>query len=293
MTGQPRIYHVAVPNPDGEGTHRIACYEWGDRQNSKVVICIHGLTRNSRDFDFLARSLASDYRVIAMDMPGRGKSDPLARKEWYQNGVYAQDVLAVFHHLSLQKVQWVGTSMGGLIGMIIASIPQSPITRMVLNDIGAAIPVSGLKRIAEYVRLPLTFAHRDEITQHLRSILKPFGISDEEAFQHLVEHGIETTEEGRYRLNYHPAIGESFADAFLHAEDETAEINIWPIWEMVPCPVLLLRGQKSDIFPLPVAKRMMHNRPDTELIEFPDVGHAPSLTDEAQISVIRQWLDKN
>lgn len=285
----PRLQFFDAPNPHGtEGTHRIAFYEWGSPY-APPIFCVHGLTRNGRDFDHLARRLSQHYRILAIDMPGRGKSGRLTTITWYENGVYMQDALALAAHLRLERFDWIGTSMGGMIGMMIAAFAPEKISRLVLNDIGALIPKEGLSRIGEYVGKKSTFFSFLEAENHLRALFAPFGIRDEAHWKHFVEHSFVRHGDGSAQFAYDPAIGDAFRLA-ASCMEQLEDISLWMLWESIACPALILRGVESDILRHDVAVKMCAMKENATLVEFPGVGHAPSLMEDGQIAVICDWL---
>lgn len=289
---EPRLHFFDAPNPFGDaGSHRLAFYEWGNPY-APVIMCLHGLTRNARDFDFLAPALTEHYRVIAVDIPGRGKSGEFARSEWYDNSVYMQDILHLTEHLNIPRFDWIGTSMGGLIGMLIASLVPDKITRLVLNDIGAMLPKEGLLRIASYVGIQHCFANRGAAENALRLIMAPFGIREESHWQHVFRHSLVENKDGTVSLAYDPAIADNFKK-LAGDMGEITDIELWMLWEEVNCPALILRGAESDILPRTVAEKMIAVHEGVTLVEFAGIGHAPTLMEQDQITAITRWLDKH
>lgn len=272
---------VRCNNPHGQ--HEIAYTHWGDAQNPKVVMCLHGLTRNSRDFDYLAGMLATEYRVICLDVVGRGDSDYLSHAVDYCYSVYIHDVLTVLNQLQITQVDLIGTSMGGLIGMSLAALPDSPVKRLVLNDVGPILPQPALQRIADYLRMPSFIARNlEEVEAYIRYIYAPFGKLTDEQWRHLARHSTRLLDSGSFRFAYDPAIVQTFQ------YKET--VNLWPIWTEVEQPVLLLRGAESDLLLPDLVQQMQASRPDMHVVEFAGVGHAPILMSADQIEVIRSWL---
>lgn len=286
----PRLQYFDAPNPHGAGgTHKLAFYEWGSPY-APPIICVHGLTRNGRDFDFLARALNEHYRVIAIDMPGRGQSEPLRDIRWYENGTYMQDVLALMERMNLEKFDWIGTSMGGIIGMMIASLVPDKITRLVLNDVGAVLPKEGLLRIGEYVGKQPKFTSMDEATTYIRRIMAPFGVQEDAHWAHVYEHSFIRHDDGSVAFAYDPGIGDAFRLAASEIE-KLEDISLWMLWESITCPTLILRGAESDILTHDVAAEMCAMHSDATLVEFDGIGHAPTLLDDAQIRSITDWLE--
>jgi pimeloyl-ACP methyl ester carboxylesterase len=265
--------------------HRLAYTEWGDPANERVLFCVHGLTRNGRDFDHLAKALAEKYRVICPDVIGRGRSDWLDDPADYVYELYIHHMLQLIEHLGKKEVSWLGTSMGGLIGMLLASYKPDLISRLILNDVGPFIPREALERIAKYVGITKEFANIEEVEQYLRIALAPFGITKDEDWLELTLHSIYVREDDAICLNYDPAIAENF-------KTNIQDVNLWKLWEEIKIPTLILRGQNSDILSAETARTMVETKSaeQVKLVEFPGVGHAPALFDEAQISVIKNWL---
>lgn len=277
------------------GFHRIAYTEWGQRHNPHTVVCMHGLTRNGRDFDFLAERLQPRYRVLCPDAPGRGKSDWLPQAAQYNYQQYMADAAALIARASAPladagdeaawMLDWVGTSMGGLIGLMLASMPHSPINKLVLNDVGPEVPASALNRLGEYVGKDPAFETLDAFEAYLRQVHAPFGPLSDAQWRHLAEHS-HRMEDGAYRSNYDPAIGEAFAQPLRE------NVELWSLWEQIKIPVLVLRGAQSDLLTPETVARMQAVRPDIELAEFEGVGHAPALMDEEQMRIIEAFLSR-
>jgi pimeloyl-ACP methyl ester carboxylesterase len=267
-----------------EGT-RIGYVEWGPGDAAHSVICVHGLTRNGRDFDALGEALASrGFRVIAVDVVGRGRSSWLADPRQYLVPVYAAQLKLVVEVLGLGAVDWVGTSMGGLIGMVLAAGQPQLIRRLVLNDIGPFVPMAALQQLRTYVGVNPQFANLDEAETYLRSIHAGFGPLSDSQWRQLTRDSVVAEEGGGVRLHYDPAIGEAYADL---AE---ADIDLWELWDQIRCPVLLLRGGDSPLLTAAVAERMGGSGPHARLVTFEGIGHAPALVTADQISVVTSWL---
>ncbi len=274
-------------NLDSRGFHAIAYTEWATPGRRSDVICVHGLTRNGRDFDFLASALHDNRRFICPDIAGRGDSDWLADTGDYGYPVYLSDMAALIARLDTDRVDWIGTSMGGIIGMMLASQPNTPIRSLVVNDIGPFLPKAALTRISGYVGHDGDFSSLDAVETYLRQVHAPFGPLTDKQWSHLTRHGAREVDEGRWRLHYDPAIGTAFKAA------ATDDVDLWAIWDRIRCPVLVLRGTDSDILSSDTAAEMVRRGPPVELVEFPDIGHAPALMDDSQIAIIREWLNSN
>jgi pimeloyl-ACP methyl ester carboxylesterase len=266
------------------GFHRLAYNEWGQASAQPAVICVHGLTRNGHDFDYLARALAGDGRnVFCPDVVGRGRSDWLANPADYNYAQYLIDLTALIARTGAESVDWVGTSMGGLIGMLLAAEANTPIRRLVINDIGPLIPLAGLRRIGAYVGQSPVFDDLEGVEKYMREAYAPFGDLSDENWRHLARYGVRTTPSNKLSLAWDPAI----AQPFLAAQQD---VDLWLAYDRIRCPVLLLHGLLSDVLPTPVAQEMTRRGPRAELVEFLKIGHAPALMDPTQIGIITGFL---
>ena len=266
------------------GFHRIAYFEWGDPANDRVLVCVHGLTRRGRDFDDLARVLERRYRVICVDLPGRGRSDWLPLAAGYQPTTYIQDMAALIARLGVEQVDWLGVSLGGLMGMMLAAQPKTPIRRLVLDDIGGYVGLEALQQIARYVGQDPAFPDRAGLEAYMREVNVGYGPLTDAQWAHLVENGHRIDEAGRWRQHYDPKLAEPFKAGF------SEPVALWPLWDAIACPVLILRGTLSDILTEETAAEMVSRKPGTTLVEFDGVGHAPMLMAEDQISAVSDWL---
>ena len=270
------------------GFHQMAYVEWGAADNPKVLVCVHGLTRNGRDFDFLAQALATDYRVICPDIVGRGKSDWLANKSLYVMPQYCADMVTLLARLNVETVDWLGTSMGGLIGMALAAQPGNPIRRLVLNDVGPVITAVSLARIGDYLGTPPRFDRLEQAEAYVRTVSAPFGALTDDQWRHLTVHVVRETEDGKIEFVYDPGIAQVYRQGQLFSGGK--DVELWPLFDAITCPTLLLRGETSDLLTLQTAQAMTQRGPHAKLIEIPGVGHAPMLMDEAQIAPVRDFL---
>jgi pimeloyl-ACP methyl ester carboxylesterase len=264
---------------------RMVYTDWGDIDNPRLLICVHGLTRCGRDFDTLAEALADDYRVICPDVIGRGLSDWLDDQAGYGIPTYAQHMLALLAHLGAAKVDWLGTSMGGLIGMALAAQPESPIQRLILNDVGPEIPGPALARIAHYVGRDERWDSLAEAMAQQSQALAPFGNLSPAQWHRILLPALVQDAEGRWRTRYDPRIALS-----LRAIDPTQNPNLWPLYEAISCPTLAIHGADSDLLTTEVWQAMATRGPRATLAEIPNVGHAPPFLDEAQIAIVRDYL---
>lgn len=265
------------------GFHRLVYAEWGAATAPRTLICVHGLTRNGRDFDRLAAALSERYRVICPDVAGRGRSDWLPAAE-YTYPQYLADMTVLIARLGAGDVDWLGTSMGGLIGMQLAAAAQSPVRRLILNDIGPFIPKAALARIGDYVGKDPHFASLDELEAYLRKIHAPFGPMTDQDWRHLALQGYRRRENGGFALAYDPGV----AAGFLAGVKQ--DIDLWALWDKIACPVLVLRGANSDVLTAATAKEMQKRGPKAKVIDCAGAGHAPGLVTEDQIAAIRDWL---
>lgn len=277
--------HVQCIGPSG--LHRMAYTEWGDHHNPRVLVCVHGLTRNGRDFDALAEAMSGHYRVICPDIVGRGKSSRLRDPAGYQIPQYVSDMVTLIARLGVERVDWVGTSMGGLIGMALASQEGTPIRKLLLNDVGPVITVEALQRIATYVGADPTWPTFQDMLTYVKMISAPFGNLTEAQWWHLTETSVAQRPDGRWGFLYDPQIGTPFREAFVDKD-----IDLWPIYDQVRCPTLVMRGAESDLLTRDVWQAMGERGPRAELLEIAAVGHAPMFLDDDQISVARNFLLK-
>ena len=266
------------------GFHRIAYTEWGRASVQPPVICVHGLIRNGRDFDYLSLALEGDGRhVFCPDIVGRGKSDRLSNPANYNYAQYITDMAALIVRTGAESVDWVGTSMGGLIGMLLASEANTPIRRLVVNDVGPLLPRAALQRIGAYIGQSPVFEDLESVERYLREIYSPFGDLTDENWRHLAHYSAQTVANNKLRLAFDPAI----AQAFLAVNQD---VDLWWAYDRVRCPVLLLHGLDSDVLPASIAQEMTRRGPRAELVEFPGIGHAPALMNPTQIAIVADFL---
>lgn len=265
-------------------THRMRVYRWG-AADAPPVLCIHGLTRNARDFDFLAQALAARFHVIAVDMPGRGRSEWLAHKQEYGVPFYLANLQFILQQLGIARMRWVGTSMGGILGMAMAAHAPGMIEKLVLNDIGGSIPGSALARLGGYVGKRAAFSTRTAGEAALREIYAPFGIREEHIWQHIFTHSLEALPNGTARLAYDPALGEG-----MNTDAAQPDMHLWEMWDKVTCPVLVVRGGESDILTQETTREMQRRTPGMRLYTVPGAGHAPMLADAGEIAAVAEFL---
>ncbi len=265
------------------GLHRIAYLEWGDPRNRDVLLCVHGLTRTGRDFDPLARALCGQFRVVCPDIAGRGDSDRLPDPSLYALPQYVADLVTLIARLDVEAVSWLGTSMGGLIGMALGAQTGSPLKRLVLNDSGPLITHASLERIASYVGKAPAFASVEQAEQYMRSISAPFGPHSDAQWRFLTETWLRKNADGSWRAHYDPRI----AEPRLVPE---GDLELWGLYDAVRCPTLLLRGELSDLLTRDTATQMTRRGPQARVVEIRGVGHAPTLMHADQIAIVRDFF---
>jgi pimeloyl-ACP methyl ester carboxylesterase len=287
---EPRLHDVQCLAP--EGLHRMAYWEWGDAHNPRVLVCAHGLSRQGRDFDTLARALSDEYRVVCPDVAGRGKSQWLRNPMSYTVPSYVADMVTLIARLDAGELHWVGTSMGGLIGMGLASLPDSPIRKLVLNDVGPAIEYAAIERIGSYLGAPAHWATLDEAADALWAISQGFGPHTREQWLALTRPQVvpDDTRGGvGFKPHYDPAIAVPFR-AVTPQIAAAGEAQAWAAYDAIRCPTLLLRGAESDLLSPATAQAMTQRGPRARLHEVAGVGHAPMLQQPDQLAVVRQFL---
>ncbi len=267
------------------GLHQMAYTEWGDAANPRVLLCVHGLSRTGRDFDDLARALSPHYRVVCPDVAGRGNSSWLADPMHYQIPQYVADMVTLIARINPGVLHWIGTSMGGLIGMGLAALPASPISKLVLNDVGPVITGAALKRIGEYLGQGPVFPDFASAEQYIRAVSATFGLKTDAQWRRLTEISVVPAGTG-FALHYDPAI----AVPFKQQGAGSADIELWPVYDAIRCPVLVTRGEHSDLLLRDTVARMAARGPKAATVEIAGVGHAPMFMDPDQISVVENFL---
>ena len=277
-----RERHLACLGPSG--FHRVAYSEWPGPAGAPTLVCVHGLSRNAHDFDALAGAMSNHYRVVCPDMPGRGRSDWLTASADYTFPLYLADCVALIARLDVESVDWLGTSMGALIGMTLASQRGSPIRKLVLNDAGAFVAKEGLNRIGAYLGIDPTFDSLDALEAAVRANNAPFGALTDDQWRKMALDSARKKPEGGYGFAYDPRIGDPFKGG------PVGDVDLWSVWDAVQSPTLLLHGEMSDMLQRDVAEAMTKRGPKAKLVEFEGVGHAPALLGADQIGAVRDFL---
>lgn len=272
----------AVRCLDPHGFHWMRYVEWGDPANSRVLVCVHGLTRNGRDFDHVAQALADAYRVVCPDVVGRGRSDWLRDPADYNYPVYLNGLTTLMAKLGAENFDWLGTSMGGILGMTLASLPGTPVRKLVMNDVGCMIPRASIERIGKYLGRDPPYDSIEALEADLRSV-SPFGELTDGQWRHLAVTSAKQDADGRWRFRYDPGIAKNF-----HAAPPT-DVDMRRLWQNVHGPVLVIRGEHSDLL-LAETLEEMRRRPRTEALIVPRTGHCPMLMDDLQVGAIRRFL---
>ena len=284
---EPRLR--SVPCLDARGLHHMAYWEWGEATRPRVLVCVHGLTRQGRDFDTLARDLCAEYRVVCPDVVGRGRSQWLADPQGYAVPQYVADMVTLLARLDVEQVDWLGTSMGGLIGLALAALPGAPVRRLVLNDVGPTIEPAAVQRIGAYLGQPVRWRTLEEAADAMWAISQTFGPHTREQWLALTAPQLLPDGDG-FKPRYDPGIALP-----LHATTPAAaaagEAALWQAYDRITAPTLLLRGAESDLLSRATAQAMTVRGPKARLHEFPGVGHAPTLVQPEQRAVVRAFLD--
>jgi pimeloyl-ACP methyl ester carboxylesterase len=288
---EPRQHTVRCLSP--AGLHRMAYAEWGDPANPRVLVCVHGLTRCGRDFDFLARALCDEYRVVCPDVAGRGLSDWLRDPLHYSIPQYVADMVTLLARLDVESVDWLGTSMGGMIGMALAAQAETPIRRLILNDVGPVIAAAALGRIGEYLATPPDFDSIEAAEAYIRAVGAPFGNLTAAQWRHLTEHVVKkSVPAGRLQLRYDPGIAAPFLAA-AQSQGAGQDIELWPLYDAISCPTCVIRGEHSDLLSRETVAAMGQRGPQAVSVEIPHVGHAPMFLSTDQMLPVRNFLLAN
>jgi pimeloyl-ACP methyl ester carboxylesterase len=271
------------------GLHTMSYKEWGDPRNPNVLVCVHGVTRLSDDFDNLARAMSDRYRVVCPDVVGRGQSSWLRDPRHYQLPQYVSDCVTLLARLDAQTVHWFGTSMGGLIGMGLASLPDNPIAKLVLNDVGPTLNRAALARIGDYIGQAIRFPTFDEAAAYIREISTSFGPHTDVEWRKMATDVLRQDPDGQWIRHYDLGLAAPFK-SMTDESAQQAEAMLWAAYEAIKCPTLLVRGAQSDLLTPEIALAMTQRGPKAQLVELPGVGHAPTFMHDDQIAVARSFL---
>lgn len=304
----PRLHAVTCSSP--AGLHRMAYYEWGDPDNHEIILCVHGLTRTGRDFDALARALSVRYRVICPDVVGRGLSDWLSNSAFYALPQYASDIITLVARLQPERLHWIGTSMGGLIGLVYAgalaqtrfsnasltpaqchtNLPSTHLRldSIVLNDVGPHLEPASLARIGLYVGENVSFASFDQAVQYVRMTCESFGPHTPEQWADLTRH-VYIEHDGRWVKHYDLSLAEPFKQLTPELAAQ-GEAYLWGAFASLTAPIQIIRGQLSDLLSEQTCQKMLQHQPQARLNQIAGVGHAPTLVETDQINVVKDFL---
>lgn len=276
-----KLHQQVYTTPKGD--KRLAYWSAGDPKNESIVICVHGLLRHSRDFDEIAQALAETHYVVCPDLPGRGLSEPLDEAAEYHPEYYLQALAPLIAKFQQRQIHWVGTSLGGLLGMALAAQPKSLIQSLVLNDIGPELPQVALQRIADYIDAP-KFENLTEVEQFLRETYLSFeGLSDQQ-WSRLARYGSKPAAEGGFILHYDPLIADNTKASVAQT------IELWDLWHEIAQPCLLVHGLASDLLTADIVARMQSHRSDMQVLQREGIGHAPSLMLEPEVEAVVQFI---
>jgi pimeloyl-ACP methyl ester carboxylesterase len=267
--------------------HRLSYLEYGNPRNKNVIVCAHGLTRNAHDFDKVASHLKDKFRVISISYPGRGNSDYFINKKHYNYQVYIKDSFIFLKKLGIQNPIWLGTSMGGLIGMAMASLKPKIFKGLILNDIGPSLRGNVLAKIRKYAAIDSSFENFEAAKSHLKVIYSQFGIHKEEDWDYMTEHSFNIEEDGKFYMNYDPEI----VHGMQVNQAKPKDVNLWSVWNKIICPLMVVHGAKSDILDQTLIEKMKQTK-NFHLHTVNYAGHAPALVTEDQIQAIKSWVEK-
>jgi pimeloyl-ACP methyl ester carboxylesterase len=271
------------------GLHHMSYKEWGDPLNPKVLICVHGVTRVADDFDFLAQALETEYRIICPDVVGRGQSGRLPNPQLYQIPQYVSDMVTLLARANADTVDWFGTSMGGLIGMVLASMKNSPLRKLVLNDVGPSLNFDGLKRIGDSIAQDVRFDTFEEALRFIREVSISFGPHSEAEWRKIARDVLKQDADGKWVRHYDLSLA-------IPVQATTAEVAavgekmLWAAYDAITCETLLVRGAESDLLSQATAAQMQERGPRAEVVEIAGVGHAPTFVQPDQIAIVKEFL---
>ncbi len=288
-----------------EGFHNVVYTEWGiPSEQLPTVICVHGYSRNGRDFDTLAQYLSQQgCHVFCPDVVGRGDSSWLKQAQHYNFNQYMADMNTLIARTGAKSIDWIGTSMGGMIGMMLSAQPNSPIKRLILNDVGPQIPIHALRKLAKYIGNEPEFKSVEEAKQYYKKNYTEFGQLSEEQWDNFTKNSIIQRQPNLFESKSDPAIKspkstmqivmELFHHPHKALEGILYDIDLWPVWEKISCPILVIRGKRSELLTPAIIKKMYRINPKIEVREIEDAGHAPALLNIADHEMIYHWLNSS
>lgn len=283
---QGDIFYVECSN--GESKHQMAYHAWGDPSNTQVLICVHGLTRRGSDFKTLAQAMCQDFYVVCPDVVGRGDSDRLSNPMQYAVPLYVADMTQLVKHLSAAQINWFGTSMGGLIGMVYAAMPNSPIRKMLINDVGPRIEPEAIARLGSYVGQAFSFSNRADALEKLNEICATFGDHTLEEWE-TYNGPMLVQRDGKWVMHYDPDIAVPFASVNPMIA-KAGEMAMWHVFKQIHIPILIIRGGDSDLLSAATVAEMCKSNPYARSIEIPNVGHAPAFVKAEQIALAKEFF---
>jgi len=275
------------------GLHQMAYKEWGEEDNPNVLVCVHGVTRVSDDFDNLAQALCTDYRVVCPDVVGRGRSGSLVNPQLYRLPQYVSDMVTLLARVlangERQTVDWFGTSMGGLIGMGLASLPDSPVSKLVLNDIGPTLDAVAIQRIGDYIAQEVRFPTFKAGAEFVKMVSATFGEHTDAEWHKLAADVLRQDKDGSWVRHYDMGLALPFQSVTPESA-KADEAMLWAAYDAIRCPTLLVRGENSDLLSRETAQAMTQRGPKAKLVEIPNVGHAPTFLHDDQIAIAKEFL---
>ncbi|MQR02293.1 alpha/beta fold hydrolase [Glaciimonas soli] len=278
---------VASSSP--AGTHTVHYKEWGDINNPRVLLCLHGLVRASGDFDFIAQELAQTYRIICPDLVGRGLSDRLADPQYYQVEQYVKDVVTLLDDLQLRQFSILGTSLGGIVAMVLASLSGYIVTNLILNDVGMALRADAMRALGTHVAQNLQFSSFDEAAAYVQKISAGVGPHSAAQWQVLASNALRQSADGAWELHYDPALSVPLLAA-TQVTAQQGEQALWKLYDALSCRVLLIRGEQSTMLSRETAMELTQRGPRAALVEVVGVGHAPTFLHREQVALVRDFL---
>ena len=277
-------------NKDGKPpfVYKVALHHWGDQNKKDKLFCLHGLTRNARDFDFVIEPLTNKYHVIAVDVVGRGESDWVDDKHFYNYDTYFDDMLQIVDRMKLDRINILGTSMGGIIGMGISTKKPGLIDKFMLNDIGTIVPKDALIRIAKYISIVPEFKSFQEAKDFFKIILVNFGVKEEHHWDHIVSHSTKMNQDGRLTFVYDPGIATLFQAMDL---EKMEDVDMRKEWQDVNFNrMMVIHAERSDILLRDDVDSMVRSKPNIQAVTFHGVGHAPALVNEHEIKAVYDFF---